>query len=148
MSDESRLETFFHRHAFFSAVPAETIREMAAYADVVPLAIGEAVFAEGEPGHHLYWIVDGAVKFTTQGRTGREVVLNVLEQPAMFGEIALLDDGPRTASAVAMTPTLLIAVRRERLFDYMARYPAFSLGFIRLLCDRLRYVSGYVQASK
>ena len=148
MTETSRLETFFREHAFFSDLPAETIHELAGYADVRALAIGEELFREGEPGHHLYWIVDGSIKFATVGRTGRSVVLNILEAPAMFGEIALLDDGPRTATASAVMPTIVIAVRRERLFDYLDRYPAFSRGLIRLLCDRLRYVAGYVQASK
>lgn len=148
MTTEGKLETFFRGHPFFADLPAEVIGDLSQYASLITAEPDEVLFDEGDPGNHLYWIVDGSVRFTTVGRSGRMATLNILETGAMFGEIALLDDGPRTATARAMTPGLLIVVARDQMYAYLRRQPEFALAFIRLLCDRLRYVSSYVQSAK
>jgi CRP-like cAMP-binding protein len=70
-----------------------------------------------------------------------------MEPGDTFGEIALLDGRPRTASASATAPSELLIVTRERFLGLLAREPRLADHLLRLLCARLRWVSGFAEES-
>lgn len=99
---------------------------------------GSMILAQGDPGEALYLLAAGQVKVVLIHEDGREVILSVLGVGAFFGEMALLDQEPRSAHVVAMTDSLLLQLRRE---DFQARLrsgPEVSIALLRELSRRLR----------
>lgn len=99
---------------------------------------GSVILAQGDPGEALYLLAAGQVKVVLIHEDGREVILSVLGPGAFFGEMALLDQEPRSAHVVAMTDSLLLQLRRE---DFRARLrsgPEVAIALLRELSRRLR----------
>lgn len=99
---------------------------------------GSMILAQGDPGEALYLLGAGQVKVVLIHEDGREVILSVLGVGAFFGEMALLDQEPRSAHVVAMTDSLLLQLRRE---DFQARLrsgPEVAIALLRELSRRLR----------
>jgi CRP-like cAMP-binding protein len=99
---------------------------------------GSMVLAQGDSGESLYLIAAGQVKVVLIHEDGREVILSVLGEGAFFGEMALLDQEPRSAPVVAMTDSMLLQLRRE---DFQARLrsgPDVAMALLRELSRRLR----------
>jgi CRP/FNR family transcriptional regulator/CRP/FNR family cyclic AMP-dependent transcriptional regulator len=102
------------------------------------VAKGTAVFHQDAPGDRLYLIVSGSVKITRAGRDGREVTLAVLREGAFFGEMALLDGQPRSATATAVQATRLLLLDREHFTpQVLARTPVVT-RLLAELSKRLR----------
>jgi len=98
---------------------------------------GESIFREGEPGAEMYIIQDGQVEIL-KSLGGRDQRVAVLEEGDFFGEIAILEDVPRSASARALTDCVLLRMNRAA-FDQMARHnPEIPVRMLRKLCRRLR----------
>ncbi len=101
---------------------------------------GESIFEEGDPGTEMYIIQSGQVEILkTTGRTPRRLAL--LEEGDFFGEMAILEDIPRTASARAHTDCVLVRIDRST-FDQLVRHdPEIAIRMLRKLSSRLRMVN-------
>jgi hypothetical protein len=97
---------------------------------------GDLVFAEGQPGNHLYVILEGEVDVLY----GAEVVAK-LGVKECFGEMALLDSSPRSASVRARKDCELLAISRDDFQDLLDMHPALARGVIRVLTQRLRHAT-------
>jgi CRP/FNR family cyclic AMP-dependent transcriptional regulator len=102
---------------------------------------GEYVFLKGDPGTAMMAVLNGRVKICTNSAEGREVVLNVISAGEVFGEIAMIDGGERTADAFAMEPTELLVLSRRDFMPVLARNPDVCIKLLELLCRRLRWTS-------
>jgi CRP-like cAMP-binding protein len=78
-------------------------------------------------------VVDGLVKVVFATERGAEIVLDTLDRGETFGEIALLDGAPRSASIVAAEPTWLFSLSREQLLALMREHPALADEFLLML---------------
>jgi CRP/FNR family cyclic AMP-dependent transcriptional regulator len=99
---------------------------------------GSVIVLHGDAGEALFLIRSGQVKVTVASEDGREVILSVLGAGSFFGEMALLDDEPRSAHVIAMEDTSLLQLRRE---DFQARLklaPGLAISLLRELSQRLR----------
>jgi CRP/FNR family transcriptional regulator/CRP/FNR family cyclic AMP-dependent transcriptional regulator len=99
---------------------------------------GEVVFHQGDPGDTLHMVLSGRVKVVVAAESGEEVVLFVLGPHELFGEIALLDSGPRTATVVALEPLETAILRREDFLNLLRRSPAALEGVLAALAASLR----------
>lgn len=97
---------------------------------------GEFLFCENEPGNELYIINEGSVKIT-KILSGKEVLLAVLNQGDIFGEMAILDNKPRSASAIAYGHTKLMAVNKANFGSMVKAKPALATKLITLLSGRV-----------
>ncbi len=82
---------------------------------------GELVFLRGDPGDCMYVVAAGAVAVSLSSVGGRDVLLAVLGPNQSFGELALVDDGPRVATVTARTRSVLVVVPRRAAAEVMAR---------------------------
>jgi len=80
----------------------------------------------------------GRVCIYTVSAEGEEAILNLLEPGEMFGEIALLDGGPRTASACAMTAVDLLQIHRTHFVPFLHDHPELGVSIMAVLCGRIR----------
>jgi CRP-like cAMP-binding protein len=93
----------------------------------------DVVFAEGEPGDCMYVVKSGTVSLRQGGAELEEV-----GPGALFGEMALIDLGPRSASAVAVTDCELVSIEKRRFWFLVQETPYFAETVMRVMAERLR----------
>lgn len=99
---------------------------------------GSVILFEDDPGDALYVVASGQVKVVLIGEDGREVILSVLGEGTFFGEMALLDDEPRSAHVIAMEDSVVLALRREDFRARLRTSPEVAIALLRELSRRLR----------
>ena len=98
------------------------------------------ILFEDDPGDALYVVALGQVKVVLIGEDGREVILSVMGEGEFFGEMALVDDEPRSAHVIAMEDSTLLVLRREDFQGILKQTPGIALALLRELSRRLRRV--------
>ncbi|OXM85704.1 ABC transporter transmembrane domain-containing protein [Paenibacillus rigui] len=119
--DEERLS----RLPFFRGVDLDILREIKGLFNTETAPVGQTVIYEGEPGEKFYLIARGRVEITKRSadaENGR-LRLAVLEDGDHFGEIALLENVPRTADVTALTPCVFLTLQRKVLYYVLTQYP-------------------------
>jgi CRP-like cAMP-binding protein len=96
------------------------------------------VFFENEEGDFFFTIVGGRIKVTILGDDGREIILSMLGPGDFFGEMALLDNEPRSATAIAVEESELLSLHRTDFQSVIGDNPAISNALIKVLTARLR----------
>ena len=119
-------------------VPEADLRTLATFARERSIPKGGVILAQGASGDALYLIRTGQVKVTIIAEDGREVILSVLAPGSFFGEMALLDDEPRSAHVIAMTATTVLQLRRDDFRARLRSSPDLSIALLRELSRRLR----------
>jgi CRP/FNR family transcriptional regulator, cyclic AMP receptor protein len=99
---------------------------------------GQIICHQGDPGDRLYVVVHGLVKVVLTSERGNEIFLRTLGDAEVFGELALLDGSPRSASVVAVESTLVFMLLRERLLELMRQHPRLADEFLRMLGQLVR----------
>lgn len=105
--------------------------------DLVVYAKGETVFRRGEAGDRAYLVQRGAVEILSEYE-GREVRLNVLGVGELFGEVALIDEGPRTATVRALEETALIPIPRSEVRELLEKSDPVMRLFLLVVLERFR----------
>ena len=107
---------------------------------------GEVIFKEGDPGHEMFVIIGGQVEIRKSTSATSSKTLIVLEKGDIFGEMSLIDKKRRSATALATTPTRILALN-DRLFDAtLDGNPDFARKMIRILSERLRKTNSLIQS--
>jgi CRP-like cAMP-binding protein len=106
---------------------------------------GASIFAKGDPGNSLFFIVSGTVKIGVSSADGRGAIFNLINPGEIFGEIAVLDGLARTADAIANTNCELLIMDRRDFLILLDSQPALAKKLIDLLCVRLRWISDHVE---
>jgi CRP/FNR family cyclic AMP-dependent transcriptional regulator len=102
---------------------------------------GELLFHQGDTGDALYVIVDGSVAVVMSSESGDRMVLTTLYPPASLGEIALLDGGPRSASAEAVEETSTLVLSRATFLELLKDHPQLAEALLRALGRLVRRLS-------
>jgi CRP/FNR family transcriptional regulator, cyclic AMP receptor protein len=131
------------RHPVFGAIAPELLERLRA--NTRAFRRGETIFVKGDPSNSLYAVCTGVVKISVLSGDGNEAVLNLIGENEIFGEIAVLDCGPRTADATAVTDCNLMVIERRDFFQLVLRCPEIALKMIEVLCARLRHTSEQVE---
>lgn len=131
----------------FRGLPDASIHAIANLAHRHAIEKGALVFSQGDEGDALYGVASGQIRIYTADEKGHEVFLNILGPGDTFGEIALLDGLPRTASAVTTARSTLVTIPRPQFLKHLENDPSLSVHLMKLLCGRLRWVSDLVEES-
>jgi CRP/FNR family transcriptional regulator, cyclic AMP receptor protein len=94
---------------------------------------GAVIFAEGDPGDQMYVVREGTVMLSSGERQLEEV-----GPGGIFGELALIDSSPRSATATAATACDLVALNERAFLFHVSQTPFFALNVMRVLAERLR----------
>lgn len=122
----------------FRQVPEPDLTALAQLVRERRQAKGTMILSQGDRGDTLFLIRAGQVKVSVVAEDGREVILSVLGPGSFFGELALLDDEPRSAHVIAMEDTLLLQLHREDFRNRLKLSPELSVSLLRELSQRLR----------
>jgi len=99
---------------------------------------GQVVFSRGEPGREVYLVIEGRVRLSVVTVEGRELAFHMAGPGDVFGEIAALDGGTRTAFATAVTAVKAASLSHTDFLRLVATTPPLADAVVRLLCQRLR----------
>ncbi len=104
----------------------------------VPLRANETLFREGDDSRAVYVCLEGRLNLTMLTPAGRELILGVKVPLQVFGELSVLDNGPRSATAIAMEPTVIAQLSGDEFLDELSRSPSLSFDVLRELAAHLR----------
>jgi len=124
--------------ALLRDLPPAVLNEIAQFIRIATFKAGDVVFRKGEPGRGLMTLVRGRVKITTRLANGKQAVLNVAKPGELFGEIALIDGGPRTADAIVVEDATVLVLDRRDFLPFLEHNPAVSIKLLHVLCERIR----------
>ena len=132
------------RCALFARLPDDEIDKMFEHAVIRRYAADAQIFHKGDPGSSMMAVLRGRVVIRAPSSDGKEVILNIINEGEIFGEIALLDGKERTADATAMTDCELLAIARRSFLPLLER-PDIMRELLNVLCERLRRTSEQVE---
>ncbi len=141
----TELNPSFGETSIFGALSGKARRAIDTAAVEVEFNAGATVFLQGDKGDALYTVVDGLIEISVLAANGRKLSLNLMKPGEVFGEIALLDGGPRTSSATAIQDSCLSKVSKADIQRLLRDRPDIALELIEVLCGRLRWVSQQVE---
>lgn len=129
------------QHFLLKHLPPADIAALAQLAQTRRYQTNGSVFMKGDPGNSMMAVLSGRVRICAYSAGGREVVLNVIGPGEVFGEIAMIDGGERTADAFAMEPTELLVLKRRDFMPFLERNPQVCVRLLEVMCRRLRWTS-------
>ncbi len=124
--------------SMFRTLDAAGRQELAARARTLHVDAGAVIFKLGDPGHSMMAVLQGSVRISIPGPAGKDIVLADLTAGNVFGEIAVLDSGPRTATATALQKTALLVFDRREVQAFLRKRADFCVTLLELLATRLR----------
>lgn len=130
----------------FGPISAETSDELAALMEPVELARGAQLFEAGDEPVHLFVLDRGKIKLSRRAVADdprRESLLTIVAEGQVFGELSVLDPGPRTTTATAVTACRLRRLSGESLHAFLTSHPELALGLAHQLARRLRAATDY-----
>ena len=128
----------------FKAVSLEDLEALVAMMEPQSVAKGTHLFEKGDTGDSMYIVVSGLVRIYSQDEQGEEFTLTNYGPGKVFGDFSLLDQQPRSASALAIEPLELLVLSRQGFLDFLPGHTAIGMAIINHLTDRLRYITIYL----
>ncbi len=129
----------------FDTLDSDELRLATRYMNLMDVKAGETVFKEGDQGNYVCFVVDGALEVIKGAGTGSQVVIATLGKNRSIGEMAVIDDFPRSATVRAKNPSTLLILTREGFESILEKHPGTGIkilkGLARLLSQNLRKTS-------
>jgi CRP-like cAMP-binding protein len=134
------------RCALFAQVDDQILALCASSLRIRRYRKNETIFHQGDPGDSLYIIESGSVKIVLPSPEGEEgAIIATLARADFFGELALLDGAPHSATAVAIEPTEALVLRRDRFEELVETEPELRKALFAALVTELRRLTGHVE---
>lgn len=133
------------RVQLFAGLDRDTLERLATGLRTRRFRRNEVLFHQGDPGDSLFIVTAGAVKIVLPSEEGDEAILATVRPGAFFGELALLDGAPRSATAVAMEPTETLILPRDRFRLLIDTEPATRDALLAALAGELRRLTDHVE---
>jgi CRP-like cAMP-binding protein len=140
MTTRSNHETLarMRQHQLLRDLDAGALSVLAAEARVRRYDAGEVIFHEGEPGTTCYFLLEGHVRVYGVDAEGHELAINLLRPGEIFGEMALFENLPRSASVAAIDPVEVVELDQDALMRCLRQSPALAFSLLQALSERLR----------
>jgi len=137
----------------FSQLPQAELRAISQVTTERQFSAGEAIFQEGEAGNGIFVVKTGRVQISAALENGERHVFSDVQPGDIFGEMALLDDHPRSATASAAEKTTVLFIPRAEMVNLLHRSPDLALLLVQEVSQRLRefnrhYIRGVLQAER
>lgn len=130
----------------FDGVRTSELKAVARYMNLLEVEEGDVVFLEGEPGDYVCFVAAGTLQVTKASPGGQTTVLTTLTQGQSIGEMAVIEDAPRSANVVALCAARLVTLSRQDFETLLQTHPPIGIsllkGIARVLSRNLRKTSG------
>lgn len=123
---------------FLSQLPPRAVAEFEQLGARRCFPAGSSLFLEGDRAHEVFVLMDGAVKISVSSADGRDVVLDVFEPGVFVGELAVIDQGPRSATVTALCPVEVVIIAAGVFNEFLNRYPQVLRLLLVEVIARLR----------
>jgi CRP/FNR family cyclic AMP-dependent transcriptional regulator len=130
---------------YFAGLDTDALSRVAAGVRSRRFRRGEVIFHAGDPGDALFILLSGEVKISLPSEAGEEAILVRLRPGDVFGELALLDGAPRSATATALSAAETVVLPRDRFRELIAREPAVRDALLAALAAELRRLTTHVE---
>lgn len=137
-NDQSGNDVYIRDLPLLARLPDDDLKALASRGRVRRFNAGTTIFHEGDPGDALYVVVDGRVRISRISGSGTEATLAMVGAGDCFGDLALFDGRPRSATATAASATRTFVVSRDDFVAWVRERPAASLALLETLSLRLR----------
>jgi CRP/FNR family cyclic AMP-dependent transcriptional regulator len=133
------------RSPVFGALPAAALEGLARSMQRRLYRRGQVIFHQDDPGGAVYVIEQGCVKVVLSSLDGEELLLRVLGEGEIFGELALLDGRPRSATVIALEDTVAHVLERSAFLAFLRAHPEATLDLCRALAELIRRLTEQVE---
>lgn len=140
------LEELLARIDLFKDLEEDELGAVAQLARRREIPKASLIFETGDDAAEVFVIASGKVKIVSASAEGKELILATLGAGQVFGEMALLESAPRSASAAADTAVELVAIHRKEFQQLLENHPGISLKLMRILSGRLRRANRRMQS--
>jgi CRP/FNR family cyclic AMP-dependent transcriptional regulator len=130
-----KLEPVLAAVPLFEGLSKRQLKKVASAGELVEYMAGHSVVKEGDEGDSFFILLSGQAKVTVKGRT-----VNRTLPGDHFGEISLLDGGPRTASVISETPLTMLLIHRKRFMEILMEDPELTIALMESLARTIRRV--------
>ena len=134
--DANQLASFLRGVELLNGMSGEDLLRVAQSCQLVRFRRAERIFTESQPGASLYVVMDGRVKIFGSSTQGRSKTFAYLEPGDFFGEMSLIDEEVRSASASALEDSILITLKSDELRKLVLSRPSIALTMLRTLSSR------------
>lgn len=141
----SQISKMLARNSMFTTLRQDQLDDLEARMHPRSFMAGQLIFAQGDAGNEVYLVTHGRVRLSIDSADGRSLAFSHASPGDIFGEIATLDGGERTADAIALTKVEVLALHRTVLRELVKTSPEFAEAVILLLCRKLRDTSEQVE---
>jgi len=136
--EQKHMEESLSRNRLFSGLETFYLEDMMRRGEIKYWPSASQIISEGESGDAVYFILSGKAKVTLYGEEGREIVLAILKDGDMFGEMSIIDGKPRSANVEAVKDIQCLVVNRAAFLDYLSTHHKVYMRFFAYLTGRLR----------
>lgn len=139
---------FLQKAPIFEQMASRQLKVLSEVTEEETFAPEETIFTEGSHGDRMYIIISGRVEIlkAVEGGAGETTEsLAVLEKREIFGEMAILDDEPRSAAAVVREQTRLLSIRKDDVRELIHDYPDIAFGIFKVLSGRIREANRQIE---
>jgi CRP-like cAMP-binding protein len=145
VSQQFDKRTVLAAHPFFKGIAPAIVDSLVSRAVIRKVKKGAVLFRKGDPGTTLYAVLSGAVRISAPSRQGQDAIFNLIPSGEIFGEIALLDGGARTADAVVIEDSELMLIERRDFVPLVRDNPELAMKLVEIVCTRLRKTTEQVE---
>lgn len=125
----------------FSGLQTEDLETLSTIVSQKEFDKKETLFHQGDPGEEFMILTQGSVKVELMNTEGKELTLTILTPYQFLGELALLDDVPRSATVIAMEPSVLLSINKRDFARILESFPRMSVPMLRQLTRRVRVLT-------
>lgn len=140
-SRDEQVEQAIRVAPFFEGLPIEAVDMAISHIVMRSHAANQVILLENDWGNSVYFILNGWVKIRTYNIDGKEVTLNIVGKGELFGEMAALDEAPRSTDVITLTPTLICNVPSQDFVQLLATEPQAGIRLAKQMARRLRQVN-------
>ncbi|MCW9034777.1 MAG: Crp/Fnr family transcriptional regulator [Rhodospirillales bacterium] len=127
----------------FSKMPLSVVDEIWSSSRIRNFSKTTIIYSKGDDVDGLYGILEGAVRFSSSDPDGREVMLGIMQSGQWFGEISMIDGGPRPTNAIARPGTTVIYLARSDFWRILKANPDLYQPVVQFLCEHIRFTFSF-----
>ena len=142
---DSEINQLIDSALFFAGLPEKSVEKATCQVVTRTHPANRVILLENDWGGSVYFIVEGWVKIRTYNVDGKEVTLNIVGKGEVFGEMAALEEMPRSTDVITLTPTKISSIPAQAFVELIHTEPLAGLRLAQLMAKRLRQVNRQLQ---